>query len=39
MSFNIANAICPMCHSNKIERIYVIGNSYLQCETCGERWK
>lgn len=39
MSFNVANVNCPMCRSNKVKRIYVMGNSYLQCDECGERWK
>jgi hypothetical protein len=37
--FGIANANCKMCRSNDISRIWVHGNSYLQCQTCGERWK
>lgn len=37
--FSVANVICPMCHSNKVSRIYVNSNSYLQCQECGERWK
>ena len=38
MSFSIANTNCPMCHANTIERIYVNGNSYLQCQECGEEY-
>lgn len=39
MSFSIANTNCPMCHAHNVERIWVNGNSYLQCQECGERWK
>lgn len=36
---NIANKICPMCRSHDISRYWVNANSYLQCNTCGERFK
>ena len=35
---NIANVYCPMCHSHDVNRIWVNGNSYLQCAMCGERF-
>lgn len=35
---NIANTNCPMCHGHDVNRLWVNGNSYFQCATCGERW-
>ena len=35
----VANTQCPMCHGHDVDRKWVGANSYLQCNTCGERWK
>jgi ribosomal protein L37AE/L43A len=36
---NVANRQCPMCHANDIQQIWVVSNSYFQCNKCGERFK
>ena len=36
---NVANMQCPMCRGHDIDRKWVGTNSYLQCITCGERWR
>jgi hypothetical protein len=34
-----ANTQCPICRAGDIDKHWVNGNSYYQCNTCGERWK
>ena len=36
---NVANRQCLMCRATDIEQIWVVSNSYFQCNKCGERWK
>lgn len=36
---NIANRHCPMCRSTDISQHWVFANSYLQCNSCGERFE
>ena len=35
---NIANRQCPMCRSADISQHWTFGNSYYQCNKCGDRF-
>jgi hypothetical protein len=39
MMGSTANTQCPICRAGDIDKHWVNGNSYYQCNTCGERWK